>query len=102
MGGNPNEVMLKLAGVPDLDNLIDIDVLMCESGLIEEYEVNSNIDNAGYHPSVNAIVRSSALASKVKRQAKLQLSRQITADITSTTDNSKNTLSTRNLFDDSE
>ena len=94
---NPNEVILKMAGVPDLDDLIDIDVLMYESGLLEDYEVNSNMDDKEYNPSVNAIVRSSALASKAKRQARLQLSRtrSNTVDLTSQTSESRFTLSTK-------
>ena len=95
--GLPNEIILKMAGVPNLDDMIDVDILMYESGLIEDYEVNSNMDNVDYKPSVNSIVRSSALASKAKRQARLQLShsRQNTFDSTSTyTGGSKNTLST--------
>lgn len=98
---NPNELILKMAGVPDLDDLIDIDVLMYESGLLEDYEVNSNMDDKEYNPSVNAIVRSSALASKAKRQARLQLSRtrSNTVDFTSQTSESRFTLSTKSEND---
>lgn len=94
---NPNEVMLRMAGVPNLDDLIDIDQLMYQSGILEDHEVNSNMDDKEYNPSLNAIVRSSALASKAKRQARLEItrSRSHTVDMTSLTDSSRFTLSTK-------
>ncbi len=93
----PHDVILKMAGVPNLDDLIDIDQLMYQSGLLEDYEVNSNMDDKEYNPSVNAIVRSSALASKAKRQERLQITRSNsnTADLTSQTSSSRFTLSTK-------
>ncbi len=90
--GSPHEVILKMAGVPNMDDLIDIDVLMYESGLIEEHEVNSNMNAKEYKPSTNAMIRSSALASKAKRQARSQFTRNNSTDMTSV---SKNSISTK-------
>ena len=94
--GSPKEIMLQMAGIPNLDDLIDIDNIMCESGLIEDYEVNSNMDNKQYNPSAKSFRRSASLASKA-RKASYQLTpqRQGTVDLTNASSGSTNiTLST--------
>mmetsp|Transcript_8266 Transcript_8266/g.10488 ORF Transcript_8266/g.10488 Transcript_8266/m.10488 type:complete len:1144 (+) Transcript_8266:213-3644(+) len=99
--GSPEDIILKMTGVPNLDDLIDIDVLLCESGLLEDYEVNSDTDDGPYKPSVNSLVRSSALASKAKRQAMLNWNGAApnSIDNTSITTGSRYTLSTHSESD---
>ena len=63
--GEIRRIAEKVPGVPDLDDLIDVDTLLLESGLIEESEIREDTSGSGiYRPSSQALIRSSAAAKK--------------------------------------
>mmetsp|Transcript_18969 Transcript_18969/g.29213 ORF Transcript_18969/g.29213 Transcript_18969/m.29213 type:complete len:1455 (+) Transcript_18969:91-4455(+) len=61
--GNTQEITKKTPGVPQLQDLIDIDKLLLESGLIEEDELqDEKSTGAAYRPSRDALLRSTHAA----------------------------------------
>ena len=67
--GDTGEVMAKVPGVPDLTDLIDVDTLLLESGLIEEDELHDDTTIATYRPSGAALLRSTSAAKKASKHA---------------------------------
>ena len=62
----------KIPGIADLDDLLDIDKLMVQSGIIEADEVGSDTFVADYSPSQEALEKSAAEAEDAeKREMKL-------------------------------
>eukprot|EP00980_Cylindrotheca_fusiformis_P013282 scaffold3375_cov153-Cylindrotheca_fusiformis.AAC.7 len=52
------ETSKKIPGVPDLEEIIDIDKLMIDSGLIEKSEVGEDTNSPDYNPSDDALSNS--------------------------------------------
>ena len=59
-----SEVTKKVPNAPDLGELHDIDRLLLESGLLEDYEVDSDKASNSYLPSKDALMRSAAAAQR--------------------------------------
>lgn len=66
------ETSKKIPGVPDLDDILDIDKLMLESGLIEKSEAGDVTNASKYNPSEEALARSAA-AAEVAEQKEMKL-----------------------------
>lgn len=62
--GDLNAVISHLVGAPDLNEMNDLDVLLMESGLLEDSEVGNESDIQDYLPSTNALLRSSSHANE--------------------------------------
>eukprot|EP00978_Attheya_sp_CCMP212_P044848 scaffold324807_cov94-Attheya_sp.AAC.1 len=72
--GDTSEITAKVPGVPDLDDLIDVDTLLLESGLIEEEEIRDDKAGGPYRPSGGALLRSTNAAKKAaKEEAMLEI-----------------------------
>ncbi|KAL7520975.1 hypothetical protein ACHAWX_005669 [Stephanocyclus meneghinianus] len=67
--GGTAEVIEKVPGVPDLNDLIDVDSLLLESGLIEESELHDDTATGVYRPSAAALGRSTEASSKAWKEA---------------------------------
>mmetsp|Transcript_42159 Transcript_42159/g.127906 ORF Transcript_42159/g.127906 Transcript_42159/m.127906 type:complete len:1293 (-) Transcript_42159:43-3921(-) len=67
--GDTGEITAKVPGVPDLNDLIDVDTLLLESGLIEEEEMHDDATVGTYRPSSQALLRSTAAAKKASKEA---------------------------------
>ena len=67
--GTTGEITGKVSGVPDLNDLIDVDTLLLESGLIEEAEMKDDTGTGPYRPSSKALLRSTAAASSAADRA---------------------------------
>ena len=74
------EASRKIPGVPELHDLIDIDTLMVESGLLERDEVGQDTKNAEYSPSKDALSRSAAGAAETESKETEVLSRMAAKD----------------------
>eukprot|EP00956_Cyclotella_meneghiniana_P001640 scaffold1805_cov69-Cyclotella_meneghiniana.AAC.3 len=67
--GGTSDVIEKVPGVPDLNDLIDVDTLLLESGLIEESELHDDAITGTYRPSAAALGRSTEASSKAWKEA---------------------------------
>ena len=67
--GSTSEITAKVPGVPDLNDLIDVDTLLLESGLIEEEELRDDAAVGTYRPSSQALLRSTSAAKKAAKEA---------------------------------
>ena len=70
--GGTSDVIEKVPGVPDLNDLIDVDSLLLESGLIEESELHDDTATGAYRPSAQALGRSTDAANQAWREAASQ------------------------------
>ena len=67
--GGTSDVIEKVPGVPDLNDLIDVDSLLLESGLIEESELHDDTATGAYRPSASALGRSTEASGKAWKEA---------------------------------
>jgi kinesin family protein 5 len=74
------EVSRKIPGVPDLHDLIDMDTLMVESGLLERDEVGQDTRNAEYLPTKDALSRSATGAAEAESKETEILKRMAAKD----------------------
>jgi hypothetical protein len=65
--GNVKDIIRRLPGVPDLNDLIDVDTLLYEAGLIEETEKTDDHSVATFRPSENSLSRSFRAARKLAK-----------------------------------
>lgn len=70
--GRTSEVIENVPGVPDLNDLIDVDSLLLEAGLIEESELHDDTATGAYRPSAEALGRSIDATNKSWKEAALQ------------------------------
>ena len=70
--GGTSEVMKDVPGIPDLKDLIDVDSLLLESGLIEESELHDDTATGTYRPSAQALNRSTEASNEAWREAARQ------------------------------
>ena len=70
--GGASEVMKDVPGIPDLKDLIDVDSLLLESGLIEESELRDDTATGTYRPSAQALNRSTEASNEAWREAARQ------------------------------
>jgi len=70
--GSTSDVIEKVPGVPDLNDLIDVDSLLLESGLIEDSELHDDTATGAYRPSAQALGRSTDAANKAWKEAVAQ------------------------------
>eukprot|EP00984_Skeletonema_dohrnii_P030245 scaffold21600_cov138-Skeletonema_dohrnii-CCMP3373.AAC.2 len=70
--GGTSEVMKDVPGIPDLKDLIDVDSLLLESGLIEESELHDDTATGTYRPSAQALNRSTESSNEAWREAARQ------------------------------
>ncbi|KAL7440056.1 hypothetical protein ACHAXM_008356 [Skeletonema potamos] len=70
--GGTTEVMKDVPGIPDLKDLIDVDSLLLESGLIEESELHDDTATGTYRPSAQALNRSTEASNEAWREAARQ------------------------------
>lgn len=75
------EVSLKLSGVSDLADLLDVDHLMLESGLIEKAELGSDTSTVDYAPSKEAWAKSQRQAEKTQQREMHLIDDMYTADL---------------------
>ena len=61
-----DEVSKKIPGVSDLADLLDVDKLMVESGIIEKAEVGADTNSPDYYPSQTALSNSGEKAEKAE------------------------------------
>lgn len=69
--GRTSEVIERVPGVPDLNDLIDVDSLLLEAGLIEESELHDDTATGAYRPSAQALSRSTDSTNKAWKEAAL-------------------------------
>ena len=69
--GRTSDVIEKVPGVPDLNDLIDVDSLLLEAGLIEESELHDDTATGAYRPSAAALSRSTDATNKAWKEAAL-------------------------------
>lgn len=69
--GRTAEVIERVPGVPDLNDLIDVDSLLLEAGLIEESELHDDTATGAYRPSTQALGRSTDATNKAWKEAAL-------------------------------
>jgi hypothetical protein len=69
--GRTSEVIENVPGVPDLNDLIDVDSLLLEAGLIEESELQDDTATGAYRPSAQALGRSTDATNKSWKEAAL-------------------------------
>ena len=69
--GRTLDVIEKVPGVPDLNDLIDVDSLLLEAGLIEESELHDDTATGAYRPSAAALSRSTDATNKAWKEAAL-------------------------------
>ncbi|KAL7542815.1 hypothetical protein ACHAWF_007257 [Thalassiosira exigua] len=67
--GRTSEVIEKVPGVPDLNDLIDVDSLLLEAGLIEDSELHDDTATGAYRPSAQALGRSTEATNKAWKEA---------------------------------
>jgi len=67
--GRTSDVIERVPGVPDLNDLIDVDSLLLEAGLIEESELHDDTATGAYRPSAQALGRSTDATSKAWEEA---------------------------------
>mmetsp|Transcript_13077 Transcript_13077/g.23661 ORF Transcript_13077/g.23661 Transcript_13077/m.23661 type:complete len:1127 (-) Transcript_13077:160-3540(-) len=67
--GRTSEVIERVPGVPDLNDLIDVDSLLLEAGLIEESELHDDTATGAYRPSAQALGRSTDATNKAWKEA---------------------------------
>ena len=67
--GRTSEVIERVPGVPDLNDLIDVDSLLLEAGLIEESELHDDTATGAYRPSAQALARSTDATNKAWQEA---------------------------------
>lgn len=72
--GDVKEIIQRLPGVPDLNDLIDVDTLLYEAGLIEETEKADDRSVATFRPSENSLTRSFKAARKLAKTPTFPLS----------------------------
>uniref|UniRef100_A0A7S2ETD3 Uncharacterized protein n=1 Tax=Trieres chinensis TaxID=1514140 RepID=A0A7S2ETD3_TRICV len=91
--GDTAEITAKVPGVPDLNDLIDVDTLLLEAGLIEEEELHDDATVGTYRPSSQALLRSTAAAKKAANEASaLERAMGVSdGDVSDTTDGSGST-----------
>ena len=70
--GGTSEIMRDVPGIPDLKDLIDVDSLLLESGLIEESELHDDTATGTYRPSAQALNRSTEASNEAWREAARQ------------------------------
>lgn len=70
--GGTSEIMKDVPGIPDLKDLIDVDSLLLESGLIEESELHDDTATSTYRPSAQALNRSTEASNEAWREAARQ------------------------------
>lgn len=80
------EVSLKISGLSDLNDLLDVDRLMLDSGLIEESEMGSDTNAAEYEPSPAAHGRSEEQSRKLERHEIELINREFSSEIQSQSD----------------
>jgi len=69
--GKTSDVIERVPGVPDLNDLIDVDSLLLEAGLIEDSELHDDTATGAYRPSAQALTRSTDAANKAWKEAEL-------------------------------
>ncbi|KAL7534962.1 hypothetical protein ACHAXR_009401 [Thalassiosira sp. AJA248-18] len=69
--GRSSEVIERVPGVPDLNDLIDVDSLLLEAGLIEESELHDDTATGAYRPSAQALGCSTDATNKAWKEAAL-------------------------------
>lgn len=69
--GKTSDVIERVPGVPDLNDLIDVDSLLLEAGLIEDSELHDDTAMGAYRPSSQALTRSSEAANNAWKEAEL-------------------------------
>lgn len=69
--GEVSDIVEKLPGVPDLKDLIDVDTLLYEAGLIEETEKDDDNSVATFRPSQKSLSMSFKAARKLARKGNL-------------------------------
>lgn len=69
--GRTSDVIERVPGVPDLNDLIDVDSLLLEAGLIEESELHDDTATGAYRPSTQALGRSTDATNKSWKEAAL-------------------------------
>ena len=69
--GRTSHVIENVPGVPDLNDLIDVDSLLLEAGLIEESELQDDTATGAYRPSAQALGRSTDATNKSWKEASL-------------------------------
>ena len=69
--GKTSDVIERVPGVPDLNDLIDVDSLLLEAGLIEDSELQDDTATGAYRPSATALTRSTDAANKACKEAEL-------------------------------
>eukprot|EP00550_Attheya_septentrionalis_P005913 CAMPEP_0198290056 /NCGR_PEP_ID=MMETSP1449-20131203/8041_1 /TAXON_ID=420275 /ORGANISM="Attheya septentrionalis, Strain CCMP2084" /LENGTH=1226 /DNA_ID=CAMNT_0043988485 /DNA_START=89 /DNA_END=3769 /DNA_ORIENTATION=- len=79
--GDTSEITAKVPGVPDLDDLIDVDTLLLESGLIEEEEIRDDKAGGPYRPSGGALLRSTNAAKKAAKEEAMLETKEKGADV---------------------
>jgi hypothetical protein len=67
--GDADAIMSRIPGAPDLTQLVDIDQLMTESGLLEANEVGRDAGYKGYRPSPAALSQSTTAAVQASETA---------------------------------
>lgn len=65
------EISEKVPNAPDLTELIDVDALLLEAGLIEEHELREDKTASVYVPSKTALIRSRSAAQKAAKKAEV-------------------------------
>lgn len=67
--GEVSDIVEKLPGVPDLKDLIDVDTLLYEAGLIEETEKDDDNSVATFRPSQQSLSMSFKAARKLAKKS---------------------------------
>jgi kinesin family protein 5 len=65
------ELSEKVPNAPDLTELVDVDALLLEAGLIEEHELREDKTAAVYIPSKTSLIRSRSAAQKAAKEAEV-------------------------------
>ncbi len=64
--GNMNSILtMHMSGAPDLEELVDLDKMLMDSGLLEDNEVGGDSESGPYIPSKEALIRSSTQSAKM-------------------------------------
>ena len=67
--GDMNSILQSVPGAPDLSNIVDLDRIMFESGILESDEVGVDGHSKLYRPSGDALARSAQVAALAERDA---------------------------------
>ena len=70
----------RLPGVTDLEDLLDVDKMMVQSGIIESSEVGGDTLIADYHPSEEALAKSTMEAEMAEKRERELISQQMDVD----------------------